>query len=436
MNVSLPWFASPRVQKLALGILAVVAIVQGVVAVYFRLNDFDVHRWQSEGFGYGEVYADGMDTYPVARVMMNWFLAFIPHHGARAFCYVMSLVALYAVYRMWSNMAQARETVPALVDRAAGLLAVFLLLPYVLRDLDECGLQIFLLFFLSAAGYALFRDRPILTGFWIGTAISYKVAPLLFVPFLMWKRQWRATFYSVGFVAAWALAPAYFIGMDATIDAHQAWLTRIAKVTGAKEAYPSLQELEPPKPQNLSLLAVAGRYLQTFPDDHPLVLDHPWFRQFGNLEPLHAYYVGRGVLLGLVLLLAWRWRRGWHGGELASRLPGEWACVTMLASLLAPQCWKQHLVVVLPAAFLVLRQELANHSWLRWRTGALLLIGVVVVAGRRELIGKDLSILILSYKLDSFACLGMLGLTLLLPSPRKVVASPVPAPLQALAKAA
>lgn len=442
--------SSTRLQKIAVIVLVGIAVVQGVVAVFLKLNDFDVHLTKSAGFGRGEPYAEGMETYPLARVMFNWLLSKasdcevqpgaylqslaekypwasdainhymprIPKFGVRAVAYVLALFALLAVFRMWRQIAQGRESVPLNIDYAAGMLAVFLLLPYVLRDLDECGLQIFLLFFLSAAGFALVRGKPILSGFWLGTAIQYKVAPLLFVPFLIWKRQWRATFATAGFVVLWGLAPALFLGMDATIKAHREWFDTIAKVNTTKEAYPSLQEREAPKPQNLSLMAVLARYLETYPQGHPLHLDHPWFRQFGNLEPTQAFYAVRGILLAACLLLAWRWRHGWQSGNLSSNLPGEWACVTMLASLLAPQCWKQHLVVVLPAAFLVLRHELANQSWMRWRFGVFAAIAALVVCGRQELVGRELAIVLMSYKLDSFASLATMAMTLLLPRPK------------------
>lgn len=432
MNLS--WLNSARLQKLALALLAAIAVAQGVVAIG-RDNDFAVHRELGKGFLQGDPYAGGLDTYPVPRMMFNGLLASVPHLYARAGCYLLALLALYAVFRMWSSLAEGQVHGSPDVNRTAGILVALGFLPYLLRDLDECGLQIFLLFFLTAAAYALVKQRALQTGFWIATGIAYKVAPLLFVPFLMWKRQWRATAYVAVFSVLWALVPALYLGMDATMAGHKRWFARISKVNSTREAYPSLQEMEPPKPQNLSLMATLARYLETYPNDHRLFSENPWlphhpgFRQFGNLDQETAFFAVRGILLGLGLILAWRWRRAWTQ-NLAGDLPSEWACVTMLATLLAPQCWKQHLVVVLPAAFLALRQQLLTASWFRWRLGVMGLIVAVVLLSRQSVVGRDLSVVLLSYKLDSIAALLLLALNLTMPSSgAKFLSKVLPLPL-------
>jgi hypothetical protein len=187
----------------------------------------------------------------------------------------------------------------------------------------------------------------------------------------------------------------------------------------AKEAYPSQLELEEPKVYNLSLAALVGRYVQTVPPRHPLYVDHPGFIQFGDLEPLTAYYVVRAALLALALVLAWRFRRPWSRPAGGTNFAGEWAAVCLLSSLAAPVCWKQHLVVMVPALFLSLRAVLNHSGGLHWRWAVLLLIGIIFLGTKQFVLGRDLSLLALSYKVDTVAALLLLLLVLTLPETKR-----------------
>ncbi len=301
-------------------------------------------------------------------------------------------------------------------------LAAALVFPYVLRDLDECGLQIFMLFMLTAAGYAVHRGRSASAGFWLGTAITYKMTPVLCLPLLVWKRQWRAVGWSLLVVAVWAALPACMLGWESTLDWHQEWWKRTSSVASGEGAYPAVQgfqpgqgTIEPAKPQNLSLQAALARYLETYPPGHPLHLDHPAFFQFGALGPRAAQLTVKGTLVALACVLAWRFRRRWAAHD--ADLPAEWAAACLLCAIVSPFCWKQHLVMVLPALFLTIRSLLGSATMPRWRIATLALIGAIVLLSRRGVVGHELSIVLLSYKADTLAMMVALLLVLTLPAP-------------------
>ena len=154
---------------------------------------------------------------------MNAALALAPYRLTRAIVYCLALAGLLACYRIWSGLA-ARTNQPGAqatgaTTRAAAMLAVILLLPYVIRDLDECGLQLILLFLLTMAAWALSRGKSVQTGFWLGTAVCYKMTPLLFLPFLLWKRQWSAAASMAVFFLLWCAAPALYSGWQHNLEA-------------------------------------------------------------------------------------------------------------------------------------------------------------------------------------------------------------------------
>ena len=305
----------------------------------------------------------------------------------------------------------ARSIGRSAIAAAVGSLA--LLFPYVLRDLDECGLQTLLLFMLSAAMYALVRGRPAMCGLWLGLATTYKVMPLLFLPLLVWKRQWRAAGWMVCFIAIWSFLPALYLGWDTTVRAHGQWLAQVRH--SLSNVDPAENGIEPPNPRNVSLPGAIARYLQTYPEGHRLCLDHPCFVQFGNLDPQTAGRVVKGVLLIFAGILAWKMRRAWGPGEKQADITTEWAAVCVLSALLSPLCWKQHLVVLLPAVFLTLRVVLSNPRESRRQIIGLAIVGLVAIALKRGLLGQELSIVVMSYKFDTWAALLVMGLVLTLP---------------------
>jgi hypothetical protein len=395
-------------------LLAVVAAVQGYLTVFCREGDFLCHRSMGQAFLAGDPYGWGNVIYPAGRSLMNVLLAVGPVRPTRATCFVLALLSLYASYRLWARIAQDRLPAAPAVTRAAGLLTVAFVFAYLLRDLDECGLQLFLVFFLSAAAAASAAGRPGWCGFWLATAATYKSTPVLFLPWLLWKRQWRAAGWMAAFLAAWAAAPALFVGVDTTVRSHQRFLAHGQKLAEARKAYPT-QLLELPRPYNLSLAALVARNVETYPPGHPLYFDHPLLVQPGSLGPEEAFLAVRGVLLAFGLVLAWRFRRAWPAEGRSGDLAAEWAAASILCAILSPVCWKQHLVVILPAVFLLLRATLATPHPPRLRVAALLGIAGVINLTRDFVVGRDLSTVLVSYKVDTLAILLLLWLVLKVP---------------------
>jgi hypothetical protein len=401
-----------RWRQALLLLLLGVLLVEGYIAVLCRQNDFAWHRRVGQAFLDGAPYAAGCDLYPLARVMMNAGLALVPNLAARIACYVLAVAALLGTMHLWRTRIACHDAEDCRRAGWAWLIASVLVFPFILRDLDECGLQLFLLFFLTAAGTALMQARHALCGFWLATAVSYKSLPILFVPYLLWRRQWRAAGWTTAFTALWAAAPAIYLGPEQTLRCHEEWLSQTLRVARAQEAYPSLLDIEAPKPQNLSLHALVARYLVTVPADHPLHLEHPAFLQFGDLEPAAAFWLVRGAVLGLLLALAWCFHRSRLESNGQHARAREWAVMCILCALLSPICWKQHLVLMLPAVYLSVRAALAEGRWFTWRAAGLGFVGLVVLFSRPFIVGHELAIVLLSYKVDTVAVLVSMGLAL------------------------
>ena len=260
----------------------------------------------------------------------------LPNTLARALVFACAAGAMLIMFRVWRILASAVARAPPGIDFAAATLAFLLLAPWVVRDLDDCGLQLLLLLFLTMAGHALSRGAAIASGAWLALAFTFKSAPLLFLPLLIWKRRWTEACAMVAFIVVFnAVAPALVWGPEAARAALDRYGAQVWKTATLPDV--TQNALEPPDHRNQSLPFAIARYLQTFPPGHPLFIHtefgrsdcgtpqspqpdpalcrpHPLFVQFLDLSSATAKRVVGAIVVILALLLAWRMRRPWAPG--------------------------------------------------------------------------------------------------------------------------
>jgi hypothetical protein len=144
---------------LVIGMIAVA--IESYYAIVKRTNDYSVHLAYGRFFLEGSPFrSDGATAfYPLGRLWLNASLASFEYYLGRTICYLAAVVSLGVTFRIWSELAARAVPLPDEKRTAAIGWTVAILLPILLRDLDECGLQLLLLFFLSAAGYAFAHGR-------------------------------------------------------------------------------------------------------------------------------------------------------------------------------------------------------------------------------------------------------------------------------------
>jgi alpha-1,2-mannosyltransferase len=371
----------------------------GIDAVFFRDNDFEWHCDVGRAFlrANDRTVRSGASWYPLGRRMLDVILLVPPYRVSRALFYVLALASLAATIRLWRRMTDAQRPLDSASAFAVGTLSLVFLLPHIQRDLQECGLQLFLLAMLSAAAYALWSGRSIGAAFWLALAVTYKTTPVLFLPVLLWKRQWRACAASVVFIVIFNTVPALYLGPELTLRCYQKSWDYLQTSAHLEDIADNGIEL--PNPRNQSLTSLFARYLQTYPPEHSLYLEHPAFLQFGALDHATARAVARWCTLALAGFIAWRLWGRWS--TRAPDLPVQWSAVCVFAALVSPMCWRQHLVLVLPALYLLVWSLLSRpgHAQFGW-----LLLGTSVFAlwaPQSEIIGSLLASVLMAYKPDT-----------------------------------
>ncbi|MCF8145008.1 MAG: DUF2029 domain-containing protein [Deltaproteobacteria bacterium] len=290
---------------------------------------------------------------------------------------------------------------------------------FVTRDLPEAGVNTMLVA-LSWLAVALWSDRrDIAAGILLGFATALKCTPLLFIAYFALKREWRVTLYALAALAVFSLSPIILMGPQGYHEAASSWVRGV--IHGVSDPDPSRGVLGEEKVINIALRPALARYLMHLPYGHlgrPETSDVPgkahqppsrYYVDFLNLKPAVAGMVVKGMMLVMVLAIAWGFRRRPFSRD-DPTVVWECAVVSLLILLISPITWKQHCVGVLPALYLVCGRMAIDPKIPRWIWPAMGLYTILAVLMNREFLGRDLMYLLDSYKVKTAAILLLTGL--------------------------
>ena len=364
MNTSPPWpciatrLANSGRVWFVLGLLALFAVVSLQYSVKVLHNRGAFTRWgdhilhsldgagdETQTYNYPNPPVMAIVLYPMARMPSPW--------GALTWFYLkvgLTLIALRWVFRLV-------ETPDRPFPLWARVVTVLLSLGPILGDLHHGNVNLFLLFLVVAALAAFRRRRDALSGLLLGLAVACKLTPALFIPYFLWKRQWRVLagcaaglmlFLWPGFV------PAAVLGWDANQKQIAGWYREMVYpfvVEGKVTSEHNNQSL----PGLVSRLATHSPAFTTYIKDEKTGQDVQTPIEYDNLldlTPDQARWLVKGGMALFALVVVWRCRTptrprdGW-------RLSAEYSFILIGMLLFSERTWKHHCVtLVLPFAVL------------------------------------------------------------------------------------
>jgi hypothetical protein len=375
----------------------------------FRFRDFDVHREVGRRFLTGEyLYAGGL-CHPYMPIAALYFaplalfdrgIGFALRYTTAVACLCLTLFLLYRMVREWS------EVTPPEGLWISGI-TLLLALQFILQDLDDGGPHLILLAILTAGVYSVWQGREKWGAMWFSLAIALKVSPALFLPFFVWKRQWRLAGYTAIASICWIMLPMIWMGPESWWNHQREW-TQVAAGSFVGQESPITRENEQ-RVRNQSLQQALMRYLVTFPEDHPLRRDDPGYVPVLNLPAPTAKIVILAVMLSLLIFFCWYARRPFKGRGDPAWLR-ESSAVMIFTLLLSPVTWVQHLVWLMPAIYLVLLDARSNTGLGNPATIALGAYVVLADVLNYELLGRRNFAFLLSYHPFTVAMLLVLAM--------------------------
>jgi hypothetical protein len=294
---------------------------------------------------------------PIMALLLKPLFALPDTAGALTWFYLkvaMTLASLWWVFRL-------TELPEVAFPPWAKALTVLLALRPVMGDLIHGNINLFILFLVVGALYAFHRGRDGLSGVVLALAIACKVTPALFVPYLLWKRAWKALAgCAVGLVLFFAVIPACFYGWQKNAEDLQSWTQNMIVPYVVKGQVTS-------EHNNQSLPGLAYRLLthsasfSTY-DQHDIYVPLE-YHNVVSLDPAAVRLLLKGCMLLFAGLVVWSCRTptvprgGW-------RLAAEFSVIILGMLLFSERTWKHHCVTfVVPFGVIAYYLAACRPDW-------------------------------------------------------------------------
>ena len=414
-NGSSLWWNERVARRVVLGLACAVLAIQLVRIVNRGVGDFKVH-WTVAGnlltgsFLYGDAaweqgYGGNDHPYPPLWGVLHVPFAMLPRAAAQTVLYPLFLAAFALLVAALNRLVLPHLPVEQSRRFWLTAAAVVLSIRYLVRDLPECGVNLALVAAAWCAVLLWQQRRERLGGLVLGAATALKCTPALFIAWFVWKRQWRMASWSVVAALAFSVAPVLWFGPAEFTRTTSFWLHNVYR--GMNQPSPAVGALGPVTVQNMSLQASLARFLMHLPEGHPSRAEAPYHLDVFNLSPRAASVTIKLLIAAAGLLILHLWRT--TARRDSEQILWEAAGVSVLILLLSPITWGQHCVGVLPAWFLLVRSHAAGRPLERWMYGFTAMWVVVVLGLNREILGRDLTLLLDSYRVQTWLIAGLLA---------------------------
>jgi uncharacterized membrane protein len=240
---------------------------------------------------------------------------------------------------------------------------VLIMAKYYLRELDLGQANAVMVCLLVAGSMMLIRGRPLAAGLLIGLAALLKPYALVFLPYLMIRREWRSFAAAALVIAGAILLPTVRYGLTGNIDLLRGWLNLMTGST------PSLLT----NPDNISLFGFYAKWIGV-----------------EQLSVVMLFAALSIAVIGLIFVYAVQSSRGHSSDDTqisnADRLI-EVASLLLLIPLLSPQGWDNGFLAATMAIMMLIAFRTKFSRPYRW----FLLVNFAVIGlSLYDLMGRKL----------------------------------------------
>jgi hypothetical protein len=230
---SLPKERKKRAARLVL-ILIAAAVLAAVYILHIgrEMTDFGVCYQGGQRIIRGETLyreADGHLQYKYSPASALFFapLALLPYGAAKVIWYVLEFGFLTGLFLL------SFRVLPVSGKRAVPILAwTFLIeLKFLGREIELGQVNLFILFLLISMLYLLLRKKQSSAGFLWGGSLFFKPYALVFLPYLLIKRKFRALVAGLAAALIGLSLPAVIYGLRGTLAVLREWPATLSKST-------------------------------------------------------------------------------------------------------------------------------------------------------------------------------------------------------------
>lgn len=284
----------------------------------------------------------GIDIYKYSPVFAFFMAPFTKMHMHKSVLlwYLLTFISLlFSVYifkRIITDLN--RETT---LSKFFYFATFFLILRFILVMLSRVQSDFLVLFFLSLSAWFLYRKREILSGFSLASAIMVKLTPLIFIPYFIYRKFYKAAVASLGGVLLYLWLPSLQLGWQKNIAYLKDWFDALFYST------PELISWY----KNQSLLSCIFRLFSEKSAVKIIALSPPVIKSIFILVCLVMVFFTLYFCARLIL----RTEKGFGCGHLI-----EFSLILICMVLFSPLAWKHTFLHLLPG-YMVLLYYLIRH---------------------------------------------------------------------------
>ena len=311
--------------------------------------------------------------------------------AARLLWYAIGLLCVWYGTRFWARAYLGEDTDGSSSTQERVILPLLCVIFPLQTNFEHQNVNPLLLLLLGWSAFAVSRARETRGGVLLGTAVALKAFPALLIPYLVYRRFWRAAAIAVATAAVLTAMPLLRYGSDGP--------TQLAAWVGISSGG------WPARSNNQSLIAAVDRMVFGFDSPSPVIS--------GDGLTIAIAASLAAVLVVLFVASTWRLTRD---SDVVAR---ELAMVTALAVLLSPVAWDHYWVLLFPA-FLVADAETRGES----RRRAVFWIAAFLATALTPLtLGRSLFLWVRERSPQTLAALVVLVLLIVLTHERRAVAA-------------
>ncbi|MFQ5505708.1 MAG: glycosyltransferase family 87 protein, partial [Planctomycetota bacterium] len=386
------WLSARRVQLGLVLLISIYGLVMSYRAGQDPKDDFRgwfraAERWQAGETLY--FHQEAATSEMPNKHGLPFVVLFAPLTGlgiawaARLWILVSVLLLLHGLHLLSRILALVDPLPPPVwVLRFGPWLGLLLIAPFLHNLILYRQTGIFLLWWMILGIYCLARNRDFLAGLILAVPAAIKLLPLVFLPWLVFKRRMRAAAgFMTGFLLAFAL-PFAFEDAERTARHLNDYAQMLLRDEARDNQYPGAQSLRP-----LVLATITPHYepgpLVT--EDYKQELIQRWDGRRNYLASEGLFRFQEWILLlssAVFVALCALWISSGYGENADPRPPplvllGESGLVLATMLFISPLAWKHYYVWLLPAAVFVIAAAIGG--WARHRFRAWIALSVFVL---------------------------------------------------------
>jgi hypothetical protein len=275
---------------------------------------------------------------PIMALLLRPVAILPPLVGSLAWFYLKVVMAFLVFHWVFLLVDDPARPFPVW----AKMTALVLSMRPIISDLTHGNINIFILFLVVGALVALRGRRDIGAGLLLGLAIACKVTPALFVPYLLWKRTWRALAGCVaGLVLFLWVVPGLFLGLGHNQHLLEEWAEQMI-VPYLVEGRVTTEHQNQSLPGLVYRLTTHGASFSDWDDR-----THSYFPvEYHNVLDLAPAVPGLFIklcMLAFAGLVVWTCRTP-SGQRTGWRRAAEYGLIVVGMLLFSERTWKHHCV--------------------------------------------------------------------------------------------